>query len=453
MTIVTNKSLSRRAVLRGLGATVALPFMDAMVPAYGASRTAASKPALRMGFVYVPNGIMDLAGEWTPKGQGRDFEFSDITAGLEPFRQNVTVISGLAQLNGRPGGDGAGDHARAGATFLTGERPVKTEGLGIRAGVSADQIAARVLGEHTQIASLETGIEEQSVAGGCDSGYSCAYTNTISWRSPTTPNPVEDNPRRLFERLFGDGESTDPAERLSKLREQRTILDFVREDLSRLHAQLGANDRRKLEEYVEAIRDLERRIERAEAQSGQKLPTFNRPGGVPDSFDEHTKLMIDLQVLAYQADLTRVSTFMMGREGTWRSYPGIGVPDAHHAVTHHSHDAEKISKVILINKHHVKMFGYMMDRMRSIQDGDGSLLDHSMLLYGSSISDGNQHLHHDLPLVLAGGAGGQLPGGRHLRYPRETPMNNLLLSMLELGGVPTEQLGDSTGKLEGLTTG
>ena len=453
MTFVANKSLSRRTVLRGLGATVALPFMDAMVPAHGASRIPASAPALRMGFVYVPNGIMDLKGEWTPKGEGRDFEFSQITAGLEPFRQHVTVISGLAQLNGRAGPDGAGDHARAGATFLTGARPIKTEGVGIRAGVSADQIAARALGEHTQIASLETGIEEQSVAGGCDSGYSCAYTNTLSWRTPTTPNPVEDNPRRLFERLFGDGESTDPAERLSKLREQRTILDFVREDLARLRADLGADDRRKLEEYVEAIRDLERRIGRAEAQSGQQIPTFHRPGGVPDSFDEHAKLMIDLQVLAFQADLTRVSSFMMGREGTWRSYPSIGVPDAHHAVTHHSHDEEKISKVILINQHHIKTFGYMLDKMRSIQDGDGSLLDHSMLLYGSSISDGNQHLHHDLPLVLAGGAGGQLRGGRHLRYSRETPMNNLLLTMLDMVGVPTEALGDSTGKLEGLTSG
>ena len=453
MTFVTNRSLSRRTVLRGLGATVALPFMDAMVPAHGASRAAASAPALRLGFIYVPNGIIDLDGEWTPKGEGRDFEFGEIAAGLEPFRQQVTVISGLAQLNGRAGPDGAGDHARAGASFLTGARPVKTEGTGIRAGVSADQIAARSLGKHTQIASLETGVEEQSVAGHCDSGYSCAYTNTISWRTPTSPNPVEDNPRQVFERLFGDGESTDPAERLSRLREQRTILDFVREDLARLRADLGADDRRKLEEYVEAIRDLERRIGRAEEQSGRQLPTFHRPGGVPDSFDEHAKLMIDLQVLAFQADLTRVSSFMMGREGTWRSYPSIGVPDAHHAVTHHGNAAEKIAKVILINKHHVKTFGYMLGRMQTVEDGDGSLLDHSLLLYGSSISDGNRHLHHDLPLVLAGRAGGQLPGGRHLRYPRETPMNNLLLSMLDMAGAPTETLGDSTGRLEGLTTG
>ena len=451
--IVTKKSLSRRAVLRGMGLTVSLPFLDAMVPAMAAPRLKASEAALRMGFVYVPNGIMDLKGEWSPNGEGADYEFSEISEGLSSHREHVTFLSGLAQVNGRPGGDGPGDHARAGASFLTGARPVKTEGLGIRAGVSADQIAARELGKVTQFASLETGIEEASVAGGCDSGYSCAYTNTISWRSPTTPNPVEDNPRRLFERLFGDGESTDSAVRLSKLREQRTIIDFVRQDLSRLQSDLGADDQRKLDEYIESIRDLERRIDQAEAQSGEQLPTVERPGGVPDNFTDHAKLMIDLQVLAFQADLTRITTFMMGREGTWRSYPEIGVPDAHHAVTHHSHDPEKIAKVIQINKHHVSMFGYMLDKMSSIADGDGTLLDHSMLVYGSSIADGNQHTHHDLPIVLAGSGAGRIKGGRHLRYPRETPMNNLLLSMLDLAGVPTEQLGDSTGRLEGLTHG
>ena len=450
--IITGRHLSRRRMLRGLGVSVALPFMDAMAPALQAARSGTG-PALRMGFVYVPNGIMDLKGEWTPHGVGADFEFSEITKGFEPHRRHLSVLSGLAHLNGRAGGDGAGDHARAGATFLTGARPVKTEGIGIRAGVSADQIAARELGKHTQFGSLELGIEEPSVAGGCDSGYSCAYTNTISWRTPVAPNPVEDNPRRLFERLFGDGESTDKSEQLARLREQRTILDFVREDLSRLRASLGPDDRRKLEEYLHSIRDLERRIERAESQNDRDLPRMDRPGGPPDNFTEHAKLMIDLQVLAFQADLTRVTTFMMGREGTWRSYPGIGVPDAHHAMTHHSHDPEKIAKVIVINKHHVAMFGYMLEKMRSIQDGDGSLLDHSMLVYGSSISDGNQHLHHDLPIVLAGGGGGRLRTGRHIRYPRETPMSNLLLSMLDLAGAPVEQLGDSTGRLEGLTSG
>ncbi len=446
--IVTKKSLSRRTVLRGFGVTVALPFLDAMVPALSASR--GNGRAVRMGFVYVPNGVIDLNGEWTPSGEGADFEFSEISKGLEPFREHLTFLSGLAQLNGRAGPDGPGDHARAGATFLTGVRPIKTEGIGIRAGMSADQVAARTLGQFTQFGSLETGVEEASVAGGCDSGYSCAYTNTISWRSPTTPNPVEDNPRRLFERLFGDGDSTNGAERLARLAEQRTILDFVRTDLGRLQRELGADDRRKLDEYVESIRDLERRIARAEAASEGELPEMRRPGGIPGGFSRHAELMIDLQVLAFQADLTRVATFMMGREGTWRSYPEIGVPDAHHAMTHHSNDPEKIAKTILINQHHVSMFAYMLDRMRSTRDGEGSLLDHSMLVYGSSIADGNQHTHHDLPLVLAGSAGGRVRGGRHLRFPRETPMNNLLLSMLDLAEVPAERLGDSTGRLEGL---
>ena len=447
---LTGKSLSRRTVLRGLGTSVALPFLDAMVPALAAPIDRASKPPMRLGFVYVPNGIMDLKGEWTPKGEGTDFEFAPIMKALEPFRERLIVLSGLAQVNGRPLGDGPGDHARAGATFLTGARAVKTEGVGIRAGVSADQIAARELGKHTQLASLEAGVEEASIAGGCDSGYSCAYTNTISWRTATTPNPMEDNPRRLFERLFGDGDSTDPVERLARLRERRTILDFVREDLSRFRSGLGAGDRRKLEEYVEAIRDVERRIEKAEAQSDREIPTIERPRGVPDHFEEHAKLMMDLQLLAFQTDLTRVTTFMMGREGTWRSYPDIGVPDAHHAMTHHQHDPEKIAKTIKINSHHVDIFAYMLEKMRTTEDGDGTLLDHSMILYGSSIADGNQHTHHDLPLVLAGGAGGRLRGGRHVRYPRETPLNNLLLSLLDVVGVPTEQFGDSRGRLEGI---
>ncbi len=449
--IVTKKSLARRTVLRGLGASVALPFLDAMVPALAGPIDRAAKPPVRLGFVYVPNGIMDLKGEWTPKRDGRDFEFSPIMKALEPFRERLLVLSGLAQVNGRPLGDGAGDHARASAIFLSGARAVKTEGVGIRAGVSADQLAARELGRHTQLASLEVGVEDSSIAGGCDSGYSCAYTNTISWRTETTPNPMEDNPRRLFERLFGDGDSTDPEERLARLRERRTILDFVGERLSRLRAGLGAADRRKLEEYAETIRDLERRIEKAEAQSGPDIPTIERPEGVPDHFEEHAKMMVDLQLLAFQTDMTRVATFMMGREGTWRSYPDIGVPDAHHAVTHHQHDPEKIAKTIKINKHHVEIFAYMLKKMGSTADGEGTLLDHSAILYGSALADGNQHTHHDLPLVLAGGAAGRLRGGKHLRYPRETPMNNLLLSLLDIVGVPIEHLGDSTGKLEGLS--
>ncbi len=449
--IVTKKSLARRTVLRGLGASLALPFLDAMVPALAGPLERAAKPAVRLGFVYVPNGIMDLNGEWTPKAEGTDFEFAPIMKAIEPFRERLLVLSRLAQVKGRPLGDGAGDHARASATFLTGARAVKTEGVGIRAGVSADQIAARELGKHTQLASLHVAIEDSSIAGGCDSGYSCAYTNTLSWRTETTPSPMEDNPRRVFEHLFGDGESTDPQERQARRRERRTILDFVRGDLSRLRAGLGAADRRKLEEYVESIRDLERRIQKAEAQSDPGIALIERPSGVPDHFEQHARLMVDLQLLAFQTDMTRVTTFMMGREGTWRSYPHIGVPDAHHAVTHHQDDPEKIAKTIKINQHHVEIFAYMLGEMASMQDGEGSLLDHSMILYGSALADGNQHTHHDLPLVLAGGGAGRLRGGRHLRFPRETPMNNLLLSLLDLAGAPTEQFGDSTGKLGGLS--
>jgi hypothetical protein len=446
--IVTRKSLPRRTFLRGAGATLALPFLDAMTPAFAGPTNPAAAPPIRLGFVYVPNGIIDLKGEWTPKAEGVGFEFAPTMKTLEPFRERLLVLSGLAQLNGRSLGDGAGDHARAGASWLTGAHPTKTEGAGIYAGVSADQIAAQELGEATQLASIEIGLEEPGVVGGCDSGYSCAYTNTVSWRTPTTPMPVEENPRRLFERLFGDGDSSDPKARLARLKEQRTILDFVREDVARLTPGLGPRDRTKLDEYLEAIRDIERRIEKAEAQSATAdLPVLERPSGIPDHFQEHARLMMDLEVLAYQTDMTRVVTFMMAREGSNRSYPSIGVSDAHHPCTHHQNNPEKIAKTIKINELHVKMFAYLLDKMQSTQDGDGSLLDHSMIVYGSSIGDGNQHTHHDLPIVVAGGGAGKLKGGRHLRYPYETHMNNLLLTLLEKAGVRVEALGDSTGKL------
>ncbi len=448
--IITKKSLARRTLLRGLGTSIALPFLDAMVPALAAPIDKTLKPPVRLGFVYVPNGIMDLKNEWTPKKKGTDFEFAPIMKALEPFRKRLLILSGLAQLQGRPGSDGAGDHARASATFLTGARPVKTEGMGIRAGISADQIAARQFGKHTPLASLEVGIEDPSMAGGCDSGYSCAYTNTVSWRTETTPNPMEDNPRRLFERLFGDSDSNDPKERLVRLSERRSILDFVGKSLARLQSNIGESDRHKLEEYTDAIRDLERRIENTKTLSTTHVPIIERPRGVPDHFEEHAKLMVDLQLLAFQTDMTRVCTFMMGREGTWRSYPEIGVPESHHLVTHHQNDPDYISKTIKIDKHHIKIFAYMLEKMGSTLDGEGTLLDHSMILYGSALADGNQHTHHDLPLVLAGGGAGRLRGGRHLSYPRETPMNNLLLTILETAGVSIDHLGDSTEKLEGL---
>jgi hypothetical protein len=370
---------------------------------------------------------------------------------LEPFREQMLVLSGLAQVNGRALGDGAGDHARAGATWLTGAHPKKSE-YDIHAGISADQIAAREFGKATQLASLELGLESPTLAGDCDSGYSCAYTNTIAWRDPTTPLPVEINPRTVFERLFGDGESTDPAARLAAMQEQGSILDYIRDDVSRLSPGLGARDRNKLDQYLEAIRDIERRIQKAEEQNATiQMPVMDRPSGIPEAFENHAKLMIDLQVLAFQADMTRVITFMMAREGSNRGYPSVGVTDGHHSVTHHGNDPVKVEKVVKINNLHVQMFAYMLDRMRSTPDGDGSLLDHSMVIYGSSISDGNAHTHHDLPIVLAGGGAGQIQGGRHIRYPKETPMNNLLISVLTKAGVPADKLGDSTGQLTQLS--
>ena len=448
MNYITRKHLSRRTILRGVGTALALPWLDAMMPAAKAAKSTAAAPAVRLAFVYVPNGI--IPGAWTPTVEGTNFEFTRTMKALEPFRQHVNVVSGLAQINGRALGDGAGDHARAGATWLTGVHPKKTEGAGIHAGISADQVAAKEFGKSTQFASLEIGLESPSLAGGCDSGYSCAYSNTISWRGPTTPNPVEINPRAVFERLFGEGDSTDPKARMRNFKEQGSLLDYITGDVDRMETNLGARDRGKLTEYLDSIRDVERRIQMAEAQNdSMKVPVIERPAGVPAEFEDHAKLMMDLQTIAFQADLTRVITFMMAREGSDRSHRQIGISDGHHPLTHHQNDPEKIEKVTQINTYHVKMLAYYLEKLRSTQDGDGSLLDHSLVLYGSSICDGNAHTHHDLPLVLVGGAAGQLKGGRHLRYPKETPMNNLLLTMLDKAKVPVpEKLGDSTGELK-----
>jgi hypothetical protein len=448
--MITQKSVSRRALLQGLGASLALPLLDAMIPAMAATRLTAGKPAVRLGFVYVPNGIIQKA--WLPEKTGTDYEFLSTMKPLEPYRGQMLVLSNLMQRGGRALGDGAGDHARAGASWLTGIHPKKTEGSDITAGISVDQIAAKEFGKITQLGSLEIGLEEPNLAGGCDSGYSCAYTNTVSWRTPTTPNPMEINPRAVFERLFGDGDSTDAASRIKRMREDRSILDFVREDVSRLESGLGSRDKSKLNEYLEAIRDIERRIQKAEEQSAtMKLPVMERPTSIPAEFEDHARLMSDLMVIAFQTDMTRVVTFMMAREGSNRSYRSIGVSDGHHSVTHHQNDPEKIAKVMKIDELHTKTFAYLIDKLKATPDGDGSLLDHSMILYGSSISDGNAHTHHDLPLVLAGGAAGRIKGGRHIRYAPETPMNNLLLTMLDKSGVPGEKFGDATGEIDQLS--
>jgi hypothetical protein len=448
MTYITKKHLSRRTLLRGLGTAMALPLLDSMIPALNASKGVASSAPVRLGFVYVPNGIIPAA--WTPAAEGANFEFMRTMKPIEAFRDQLTVVSGLAQINGRALGDGAGDHGRAGATWLTGAHPKKTEGAGIHAGISADQVAAKEFGKSTQLASLEIGLDSPSLAGGCDSGYSCAYTNTISWRSPTTPLPMEMNPRALFERLFGDGDSTDPAARMKALKDQSSVLDYITGDIDRMESNLGARDRSKLTEYMDSIRDVERRIQKAEEQNASmKMPVIERPAGVPADFEEHAKLMMDLQVIAFQADLTRVITFMIAREGSNRSYRQIGVSDGHHSVTHHGNDPEKVEKTTQIDAYHVKLFSYYLSKLQSTRDGDGSLLDHSLILYGSSICDGNAHTHHNLPLVLAGGGSGQVKGGRHIRFPNETHMNNLLMTMLDKAKVPLpEKLGDSDGELQ-----
>ncbi len=449
--ILTRKTLARRTFLRGVGTTLALPFLDAMVPSMSLGGTGMkATPAIRLGFVYVPNGI--IQNGWLPSQVGSGFEMPSTMKPLEAHRDRLVVLSNLMQNAGRALGDGAGDHARAGATWLTGVHPKKTEGVDIRAGISADQIAARELGNKTQLASLEIGLEEPNLAGGCDSGYSCAYTNTTSWRTPTTPNPMEVNPRAVFERLFGDGESNDPAARIKRLEQDRSILDFIRGDVARLETGLGSRDKSKLNEYLEGIRDIERRIQKAEQQSAtMKLPLMERPTSIPDEFTDHAKLMSDLMVIAFQTDMTRVVSFMMAREGSNRSYRSIGVSDGHHSVTHHQNDPQKIAKTMKINELHVQSFAYLLDRLKATPEGEGNLLDHSLILYGSSISDGNAHTHHDLPLLLAGGGACNIKGGQHIRYPEQTPMNNLLVTMLDRAGVRTENLGDATGTLKQLS--
>lgn len=446
---VTKKSLPRRTFLRGVGATIALPLLDGMIPAFTAIGKTAAKPVPRLGVVYVPNGM--LMANWTPATTGKAFEFSPILNPLERFRSQLLVVSGLNnfQANGLPG-EGIGDHSRGPSAFLSGIHPKKTEGADLQAGVSMDQIAAKELGKQTQLASLEVGLESNEMVGDCDLGYSCAYSSTIAWRGPATPLPMVADPRAIFERLFGDSDSTDASARRLRVREDRSILDAVAQKATRLQSGLGSQDRHKLAEYLEAIRDVERRIQRAEDQSGEELPLVRRPLGIPPAFEDHYRLICDLQVLAYQCDLTRVITFMVARESSDRVYPGSGVSDPHHPMSHHGGDAEKMLKVTKISTYHVRMFAYLLERLQATPDGEGSLLDHAMILYGGGISDGNRHTHDNLPILVAGGGAGQIRGGRHLECPKDTPVTNLHLALLDKMGVATERLGDSTGRLEHL---
>jgi hypothetical protein len=447
---VIGKHLQRRTFLRGLGTAIALPLLDAMSPAFAAPSVAKAKAPCRMAFTYVPNGI--IMKDWTPAAEGANFEFLRTLEPMKPFRDDMILMSGLMQNGGRALGDGPGDHARAASSYLTGAHPRKTAGADISAGISVDQIAAQKIGSQTRFASIELGCEDGRLVGNCDSGYSCAYSNSLSWRTASTPMPPEVNPRMVFERLFAGVDTTEtPAARAKRERYNKSILDFVMDDTQQLQGNLGPTDRRKLDEYLYAIREVEKQIEAAERTAkDQPMPTLEVPAGVPVEFADHARLMFDLQAIAFQADLTRVATFMMGREGSNRTYREIGVSEAHHGLSHHRNNPEWIEKLSKINRFHMDQFAYFIEKLKSIPDGDGTLLDHVMVVYGSGISDGNRHLHHDLPVMLVGG-GGKFKGGRHLVYKQETPMANLFLTMLDRMGVKPESIGDSNGKLEHLT--
>jgi hypothetical protein len=442
------RRISRRTVLRGAGTIVALPFLDAMLPRLKAAETAtATTPPRRMAFIYVPNGCH--MEDWTPAKEGTDYELSPILQPLAPLQSDVIVLSGLTCDKARPNGDGAGDHARASSAFLTGAQARKTAGANFRSGVSADQIAAQRLGDQTRLASLEVGIEKFRGSGNCDSGYSCVYEHTLAWRNPTTPLPTEVDPKIIFDRLFSENPN-DP-ERLKRGRLRTSVLDAVLDDAHSLERTLGGADRQKLDQYLSSVRDLEERIQRAEKLPPVTLPEgTKRPEELPADLTEHFKLMGDTLVLAFQTDVTRVVTFMFGREGSEQKYTMVGVNEGHHSITHHQNKPELQAKIRAINTYHIQQFAYLLSRLKEVKEGEGTLLDNCMIAYGSAIADGNRHEHGDLPVLLAGRGGGSIRTGRHLRVERETPINNLWLAMLERMGAPTKQLGDSTGVLPGL---
>jgi hypothetical protein len=440
--ILAKKPISRRAVLRGIGVTLALPLLDGMSPAFGAVRQAAKARARRLGVIYVPNGI--VMENWTPPEEGTGFGFTPTLKPLEPFRDQLTVLTGL---NGNPGG---GPHAGAATRFLT-DVAARQDNANILAGISVDQYVAREFGRDTQLASLELGLDTRDFAGSCDIGYSCAYTNTISWKSPTTPLPIENDPRAVFERLFGDAGTTDQATRIARARRDKSILDSITEKAASLSRRLGHGDQGKIEQYLDAIRDVERRIQKAEADAANALPDVDQPAGVPSRYSDHAKLMFDMQVLAYQSDLTRVITFMMGREISGRSYAEIGVPDAHHPISHHQNIPENIAKLCKINVFHIGLVSYYLEKLRATPDGDGTLLDSLLLIYGSGMSNSNEHSPANLPILLAGGAAGQVKGGRHIKVGADVPLANLHLTLLDRLGVPVESIGNSTGRMQTLS--
>ena len=442
--MVFKHAMPRRTFLRGAGTALALPLLDAMFPAFASPAQRALGSAARLSFFTVPNGI--IMDKWTPAAAGGSYALTSVLEPLAPFKDRMLVLSGLANNEARKlEFEIAGDHPRACSAYLTATHPRMTSGADIQCGVSVDQIAARQLGRDTQVPSLEIGLEIPMV-GACESAYSCVYYNTLVWRTPTTPLPMENRPRAVFERLVGD--STDPVERAARIRENRSILDLVAQDLKRLMQSVGAGDRLKLDQYSDAVRGVEQQIQVAEQQSARELPDMEKPIGVPDRFSDYARLMLDLQVLAFQGDMTRVGTFMVGHEMGGRAYPELGFGDQHHSLTHHQGDAAKIAKCLQINIFHTSLYRYFLEKLQSVPDGDGSLLDHSLLVYGSALSDGNMHLYKDLPVLLVGGGMAGIRGGRHIRYPENTPMANFYLSLLEKLGVHVERFGDSTGTIE-----
>ena len=444
MTMLTRKALSRRTFLKGAGTAVALPFLDAMIPALTAQ--SASRP-IRMAFVYVPNGI--IMGNWNPSYEGELQELPQTLKPLEPFKKDITLLGNLTHNSGRALLDGPGDHGRCAGSYLTGIQ-VKKSLVDIKASVSCDQLVANEIGRQTRFPSLEIGIEDARQAGDCDSGYSCAYTNNLAWRNETQPLPPILDPRSLFDRLFGEDAALSPEARAQKNRYRRSILDFISEDTRALQSTLGPTDKRKLEEYLGSIRDIEVRIQKAEKDNAQIDPHMEKPYGIPQDFAEHFKLMTDMLTIAFQADLTRVVTFLVTREGSSRAYREIGISDGHHPLTHHRNQAELMDKVAKINLYHLQQFAKWVEILRGTQEPGGSILDNSMIVYGAGLSDGNAHLHHDLPTVIAGRGGNFIKSGRRIVYRRETPMCNLFLTMMDRMGCRMEHFGDSTGHLTGL---
>jgi uncharacterized protein DUF1552 len=436
---VTKRAISRRHILKGIGATLSLPLLDAMVPALTAAAQTAARPQLRAGFVYIPHGV--IMKEWTPAAVGSGFEFTPILKPLEPFRHSLVVVSNLtrAEVNS--------NHAVSSGCWLTGVPPKRTDGPDFRVGVSVDQVIAKRIGQETTFPSLEIATEDFSgLVGACDPGYSCAYMNTLNWQTDTTPLPMEINPRVVFERLFGSGSTAD--DRRARMRTDRSLLDFVAGDLKTLQREIGATDRSKLTEYLDYVREIERRIQRAEQQSTISADVPSAPVGVPEAYVEHVALLFDLMALAFQTDQTRVFTFMMAREVSQRTYPEIGVTEPHHSISHHGNRPAAIAGHAKLNAYHVQMFAKFVERLRSTPDGDGSLLDHSLLVYGSGMSDGNGHTGSPLPHVLVGGAAGRMTGNRHIVTPENTPMANLLLAIAQKCGVEQEKFGVSKGAVE-----